>query len=266
MKRSNKIFLLGFLTVIAVFAVFLHTPIAQDPSYHDLADKRILIGVPNFLNVFTNLPFVLIGLVGIAELRKAIASRIILIIYFTLFTGIFLTGWGSAYYHYSPSNSALVYDRIPMTLVFMALLSAIIAEHFSEKTASYLLYPLLLIGIGSVLYWRYAEQIGAGDLRLYGLVQFYPMVLIPLILLLFPAPAFNRGLWQLMGVIAWYVIAKICEHFDKEIYAITKFVSGHSLKHLAAAAATWYLVRMFQKNYRTKPLSPMQQFSTAKKR
>jgi len=249
LNRKIKYGLWIALTIVAVIAVFIHAPISQDRTYHDLADKRVILGIPNGCNVLTNIPFIVIGIVGIAQLRKTSIYRGMSMVYGILFAGIFFTGWGSAWYHLAPDNNTLVWDRIPMTLAFMSLLSATISEHISVKLGSRLLWPLLLIGIGSVLYWHYTERAGMGDLRLYGVVQFYPLFFIPFILLLFPAPAFNRGLRQFIGVLGWYTLAKVFEYFDKEVYHLTHFISGHSLKHLAAAAATWYLIRMFQINY-----------------
>ncbi|MHA4810930.1 ceramidase domain-containing protein [Flavitalea flava] len=249
MKQSTKLFFLALLTLIAIVVVFRHSTYPQASSYHDLAGKRIILGIRNGWNVLSNLPFVLVGIFGLGLLRKANGSPGIKTVYAILFTGIFLVGWGSAYYHYTPGNNTLIFDRIPMTVVFMALLSATIAEHIHEKAGVLIVWPLIALGLVSALYWYYTESIGKGDLRLYGLVQYYPMVFLPLILLLFPAPVYNRGLWQLPGAIICYAVAKIFEHYDKEIYSLTGFVSGHTLKHLAAAAATYYLVRMFQRNY-----------------
>lgn len=249
MKQSTKLFCLALLTLIAIVAVFSYSAIPQKLSYHDLGDKRTILGIRNGWNVLSNLPFVVVGIFGLTLLRKATASPAILTVYGILFTGIFLVGWGSAYYHYTPGNGTLIFDRIPMTIVFMALLSATVAEHIHEKAGVRMVWPLIALGLVSALYWYYTESIGEGDLRLYGLVQYYPMVFLPLILLLFPAPVYNRGLWQLTGAIIWYAVAKVFEHYDKEIFSLTGFVSGHTLKHLAAAASTWYLVRMFQRNY-----------------
>jgi len=216
-------------------------------SYHLFADQRTISGIPNFANVLSNIPFLFIGMYGLFLLRKSPAP--INHIYTVLFSGIFLTGLGSAYYHYAPDNNSLVFDRIPMTLVFMAFLSATIAAWVDFKTGIRLLIPLLVLGVASVLWWHYTELKGAGDLRFYGFIQFYPMLIIPLIFLLFASPANNKGLYLLVWVIVWYGAAKIFESFDKDIYRITGFISGHSLKHIAAAIATWYIVKFFEKKY-----------------
>ena len=75
------------------------------------------------------------------------------------------------------------------------------------------------------------------------------LVFIPLILLLFRSPASNKGMRSLIWVVICYVIAKLLEKFDKEIYSTLRFISGHSLKHLAAAVSTWYLVKLFEQKH-----------------
>src|SRR5262249_40518508 len=106
----------------------------------------------------------------------------------------------------------------------------------SWKVGSRLLAPLLALGIGSVLYWSWKN-----DLRFYGLVQFYPMVALPFVLLFFQ-PTYTRSAdWFLM--LGWYVLAKLFEHFDAPIFSLGRIVSAHSLKHVAAALALYWLVR-----------------------
>lgn len=249
MKSRYKLILLGCLTLVAILFTVMMKPVSQDPSYHRFSDSRTFLGIPYFVNVISNFPFVLVGMLGLFLLPKATAPKGIIVMYAILFSGILLTGFGSAWYHVHPDNGTLVYDRIPMTIVFMALLSATIGELIDLTLGLWLLAPLLMLGVISVLWWSYTESAGRGDLRMYGLVQYYPMLFIPLILALFPAPAGNPGARQLIWVVVWYIIAKLCEKFDSQVYSFTGFISGHSLKHLAAAMATWYLVRMFRVNH-----------------
>ncbi|HEY8388946.1 MAG TPA: ceramidase domain-containing protein [Parasegetibacter sp.] len=244
MKFRVKILLLILLTLICVIGTFLFDPVPQNPSFHKFSDRNQILGIPNGLNVLSNLPFIAVGIMGLLSLKRSAIIQSLAVIYFLLFTGIILIGLGSGWYHLSPDNNSLVYDRIPMTIVFMAFLSAVVAECIDVNAGVRLLFPLIVIGIASVLYWYYTESIGRGDLRLYGLVQFYPMVAIPAILLLFPSPA-NKRTWRLLPwILIWYAIAKIFEQFDFDIYDATGFVSGHSLKHIAAAVAAWYMVKV----------------------
>ena len=258
LTHSSKLWLLAMLTIILAAAVFLLKPIPQDLAYHSFADHRTFFGIPNFLNVVSNLPFVLIGLYGLGRLAKTAVPASIGAIYAVIFLGITLTGIGSAYYHLSPDNNTLLFDRLPLTLVFMGLLSAIVSQFISDRLAIRILIPLLLVGIGSVLWWHYTESKGAGDLRLYGFVQFYPMVFIPLVIFLFPSSAAVRCLHLLKWIVIWYVIAKLFEYFDKQIFSMGHIISGHSLKHLAAAITTWLIVKMFQETHlhHSTPLHP----------
>ena len=232
----------GF-TVLAIIVVLFLPPVPQDLAYHDFADQRTLYGIPNFWNVVSNLPFVIAGLLGLLllagkqpvpgglpELR--VACRV-------FFAGVLLTGFGSAYYHLDPTNASLVWDRLPMTLAFMAFFSMVIGEYLSPGLGRALLWPLLAVGILSIVYWHLTERAGHGDLRPYGLVQFLPMVLIPMIMLMFRSRL--NGAVFLWAMIAAYVVSKITEYYDAEIYMATGALSGHSIKHIAAAVGTLFI-------------------------
>ncbi|MGZ5043322.1 MAG: ceramidase domain-containing protein [Methylobacter sp.] len=225
------------IIVAAIIAIFNIEPIAQDPSYHNFADQRRIVGVANFFNVLSNLPFVIIGIMGIrlVALHKVTGGLAELqAIYLTFFVGVFLTGFGSAYYHYQPDNQTLLWDRLPMTIAFMALFSAIVGEYISTRLAWKLFIPLLILGIASVVYWHVTETNGHGDLRAYALVQFLPVLLIPLILWLFDS-GLNNGDKYIWGIIGAYALSKLMELSDAGLYGIFGLLSGHSLKHLLAA-------------------------------
>jgi Ceramidase len=244
-----KVLLLLLCTFAAVIVAIILKPIPQDLAYHKFADQRIVAGIPNFFNVISNLPFLIVGAYGLKKVKSSIAAPPIKLIYSVLFVGIFLIAFGSAYYHYRPDNSSLVYDRLPMTWVFMAFLSATMATWIDIKVGVWLLLPFLLLGTSSVIYWNYSELMGYGDLRFYAFIQYFPILIIPLIFLLFNNPENNKGLFLLVWVVGWYIAAKLLETFDKNIYTITNVISGHSLKHIAAALATWYMVTFFEAKY-----------------
>lgn len=250
MQSRHRLYLLGLMTVLAVAGVYAIPHIPQSVTYHNFCDTRTLAGIRNFANVISNLPFVIVGLIGLLSVKRSVAPRNIAVIYISLFAGIILTGFGSAYYHGYPDNNTLVFDRLPMTIVFMSLLAAVAGESIDTRIGALTLAPLLLTGIASVLWWHYTERAGAGDLRLYVLVQYYPMILIPAIFILFPPPAGQKAWLPLLYAAAWYAIAKVFEQFDCNIYSTLGFVSGHSLKHLAAAISTWFLVKRFRTLWR----------------
>ena len=205
-------------------------PIAQDPQYHAFADARRFFGVPNFLNVASNAPFLVIGIAGIVlclsrRLHGAALSWLV------FFAGVTLVTFGSGWYHWDPRDATLVWDRIPMTIAFMALFVALLTEHGAAAGERRLLALAIAVGVGSVAWWQIS-----GDLKLYGWVQFAPFVAIVALLFLYPRPYTGRY-WLAYGF-AFYVLAKVAEFTDGRIYeATTHAISGHSLKHLLAAGA-----------------------------
>lgn len=133
MFLRNKLFLLAVLTAATIVAVLLLPPIAQSLSFHHFADDRPLWGIPNFRNVASNIPFLIVATFGLLTVAKATVPPGIRVTYALLFVGVLLTGLGSAYYHWNPGNDALVWDRIPMTIVFMSFLSATVTELVSRR-------------------------------------------------------------------------------------------------------------------------------------
>ena len=234
---KNRILLVGIVALIG--AMFLLTePVPQPPAYHQFADDRNIFGTPNFWNVATNIAFLLSGLAGLHVLRAGEhpgVVRELLPAYRLFFAGIFLTAFGSAWYHLAPANNSLFWDRLPMTLGFMGFFVVVIGEHVSIAAARKLLVPLLVVGVLSVVYWYVSEIAGTGDVRPYAIVQFLPMLVIPVILLVYPTRFDTVGFYWWMLVI--YVLSKLVEHFDGQILAATGLISGHSVKHLLAAAA-----------------------------
>jgi Ceramidase len=249
MSRKVKQVLLVVSTLVVTVVVFCLPHIPQSTTYHHFCDERRLLGIPDFANVVSNVVFLVTGVAGFLSLKKAAANSRIKLIYSFVFAGVVLTGLGSAYYHSSPDNATLVFDRLPMTIVFMGLVAAVIAEGIGVTAGTLLLGPLLIVGIGSVIWWHVTESRGAGDLRLYVLVQYYPLALIPAILLLFPGEAIARGWPSLLWAFGWYGLAKVAESADCGIYHALGVVSGHTLKHLGAGISTWLLVKRFRVMY-----------------
>ncbi|NJD07819.1 MAG: alkaline phytoceramidase [Methylococcaceae bacterium] len=241
MPRPFQIRLLLAITATGLLLPWLFPRIPQDPAYHAFADSGPWWSIPNFSNVVSNLGFVLAGIAGLKTLPDAPGKLQELELHYRIFfAGVLLTGLGSAYYHGSPDNGTLVWDRLPMTVAFVPLFTLVIGEHLDTRLADRLLAPLLAIGAGSVGYWYWSESQGLGDLRPYALVQFLPMLLIPLILLLFPSRFDStRPLWALIG---WYALAKLLESFDRQILDLTGVIGGHPLKHVAAAIGVYQLV------------------------
>lgn len=233
--------LLAAVALAMVAALAAHGPIPQDPAYHHFADTRTLLGIPNFWNVASNLPFLLVGIAGVRWVLRAMPDLppALQPAYLVLFLGVALVGLGSAWYHLHPSNDALLWDRLPMTLAFTALFAIILGEHVAPRLGPRLLWPMLVAGVASVLYWHATERAGLGDLRPYAVVQFLPVLLIPMILVLYPRPG-AAGLWLALGA---YLVAKVLEQFDAQVFAaLAGTISGHSLKHAVAALGMWALL------------------------
>lgn len=231
----------------AIAVVFLLDPIPQDPGYHWFADRDPLFWVPNFWNVVTNLPFLVIGMIGLIRMPRLEALEL-RAHYIVFCAGITLVAFGSAYYHFEPSTPALVWDRLPMTIAFMALFAAVVSDRLSWFLGRALLWPLVVLGIASIAWWIRTELAGQGDLRPYAIVQFLPMLLIPMLLLMFRKGALNAAwLWASLGA---YFAAKLAENFDYAILDATNGASGHSIKHLLAALGAWCVIRAFHKRGR----------------
>jgi hypothetical protein len=242
------------LTVAAIVAMVLAPRVSQDESYHQFADQRSVLGVDNFLNVVSNLPFLIAGIAGLvfvigSKASSSFLNRFERWPYIVFFFGVTLTCFGSAYYHLSPSTERLMWDRLPMSIAFMSLLAAVIVERINRKAGLVLLAPLVLIGAASVIYWHFGEQNGRGDLRPYILVQFYSLLVIILATILLPS-AYSRG-GELLGASLGYAFAKVLELLDSQILAAGRIVSGHSLKHIVAAASVYWIFRMLKHRVRT---------------
>jgi hypothetical protein len=222
---SNRVRLLVALAVVFIVSAFLLfvPPITQDQAYHFFADSRTIWGIPNFWNVVSNLPFAFVGFLGLWKLRGVFDRA--------LFTGVLLTFFGSAYYHLAPDDARLVWDRLPMTIVFMSLLAGVVSNEVDSPSGRWLLAFLVSCGVASVFWWSVTK-----DLRLYVLVQFGPL------LILVPALWFVRDARYLTVVLAFYALAKLSEFYDRPILAALP-LSGHTVKHLLAAVATYFVFR-----------------------
>lgn len=145
--------------------VFGFVPAFEQPiAYHLFADERGWFGLANFGDVASNLIFVLTGLWGLGKLKK-VKDEVLYMPMCVFMWGVVLVGPGSAYYHLSPDNLTLFWDRVPMTIAFMGLFAAVIAERMQDKIGLRIVLPVLVsVGIASVVYWRISEMAGVGDL------------------------------------------------------------------------------------------------------
>ncbi|MES2574587.1 MAG: ceramidase domain-containing protein [Bacteroidota bacterium] len=230
--KSGLLKIIYVLSTIAIIAVFFIDPILQNQEYHKFADQVSFFSIPNFWNVISNFPFVLIGFAGLWKSLINSKNHPLERNFSFFFFGVLCTGFGSAYYHYNPNDTSLIWDRLPMTISFMSFLSIILSEFIALHIGKKMLYPFLLTGCLSVIYWAIFK-----DLRFYLLVQFLPILLMIFILLL---TKMNTNLKKYFWLILFaYIVAKFLESYDLQIYNLSnRGISGHSLKHFAAAIAS----------------------------
>ena len=239
MSRERLVLVaLGALLPVLVFGF---APIQQPSGYHDLADQRSILGIAHFWNVTSNAPFLVIGLMGLALLRRKREEAGAA--WATLFAGIALVAFGSGWYHSNPNDAALIWDRLPIGVAFMGFFTAILVEHLdgpARRTAHRLLLPLVLFSAAAVGWW-YAS----GDLSLWVWVQAAPMLAAVLFLALVPGRYTHRR--YLAYAFACYAAAKLFELADGRFMQWTGgLMSGHVLKHLAAAAGAWCIYVMLR--------------------
>ncbi|WP_280152766.1 hypothetical protein [Piscinibacter sp. XHJ-5] len=228
------------ITLVAAAALWRHGPIVQWADYHRFADARAWLSMPNAANVLSNLPFLLAGAWGLGRLARdddfGPAHRA----WRAFAAAVLCTAFGSAAYHWAPSNQTLAFDRLPIACACASLLCALLAERVDRRWSSTpALGGALLLAALSVATWRIN-----GDLRLYAAVQFLPMLLLPAALALRLPPTHERVVparaW--CAVLVLYALAKLLESADHAVMESLSLLSGHTLKHLlAAAAAAWML-------------------------
>ena len=242
---ANRQSYIIWFTVLSIGAAVLLPARPQPIGYHNFADHRAMFGVANFLDVASNIGFLLTAIAGLAVVlrpRTRFEFNRERWPYAVFFLGMLLTAVGSAYYHLAPDNGRLFWDRLPMTIAFMALIAGQVVDRISVRAGLTLLLPMLLAGAASFVYWRATERAGMGNVVPYAVLQGYSVAILLLIAILHPS-RYTRGN-DVYWVFACYVLAKLLELFDRELLALGHLVSGHTLKHVAAAAAGLMVCRM----------------------
>ena len=238
----------------ALIATAFVPPIAQPQAYHRFADQRTIFGVARGFDVLSNAAFLLAGLLGLWFVLRAgstldSGTRWALA---TIFFGLVLTTFGSAYYHLAPDDQRLVFDRLPITIVLAGCIGAVVADRFGGATA-WSIAALITIGLWTVHHWS-----STGDLRWYGLFQGLTFIVAMLLLLLFPSR--NSATPAIAVALLGNIAAKVFEILDQPIYALGGIVSGHTLKHLSAGLAflplAWLVGRIGQQRMVDDSLRP----------
>lgn len=238
MKPVHRSALLCLVMLLLATVMIWQHPLHQWPNYHAFADQRSWLGLPRAADVLSNLGFALVGAMGLWLLwtrdEVDLAHSDLDIAWHGLslfFVGLLLTAAGSTWYHLQPDNARLIWDRLPIALACAGLADAVASHVLSARGARVLRVGLLLAAPASVLWWAMTR-----DLAPYAFVQLLPVVLVPVALLLAPALRADTGPWLL--ALVGYIAAKIFERADQQIFeGLRGLVSGHTLKHLAAAGA-----------------------------
>jgi hypothetical protein len=231
------------IVLVAVGALALFGPIAQDADYHHFADHRVALGIPNALDVLSNFGFAAVGAYGLYRIWPRCKDPLVLPGWpgFGLFlVSLVLTALGSAFYHLAPDDGRLIWDRIPIALACAGLLAGVRAQTRPDVDCARMTGGLAIVAIASVLWWLATGACGADDLRPYLLLQALPLVLVPLWQTVYTAPRPDRIAFA--TAIALYVAAKAAELLDQQLFASLHSVGGHTLKHLLATAAAAVIV------------------------
>lgn len=231
--------LVAALAVLLALAVW-GPALAPSPHQHDFADQRTWWGLPCALDVLSNLPFAVAGVAGLVWLQRLGALRLCGATRATaglFFGGLLLTALGSTVYHWQPSDAGLLWDRLGMAMAFAGLLGWAVVGRISPRAGVAVALGLLVGGPAAVLAWSHT-----GNLTPWAVVQLGGMAVV---LTLAWQPHRHGALALPLGaVIAWYAAAKVLEGADHVVFEVTgHWVSGHTLKHLAAACAAWPLLR-----------------------
>lgn len=248
MSKKTSIILIVVITVLLILMGLFLKPIQQPQAYHDFADQRSWLGIDNAWNVLSNISFALVGIWGLFFLLTPGKASFIEYRerwpWIGVSIGFILTAMGSGFYHLSPDNDTLVWDRLSMIIIFMSLAAALVTERIHVLLGLWL-WPLLIgVGFCSVLVWHTSEKVGIGDLRFYIGVQEFS-VLVTLIMLFSHSPYTRNG--DLAFVVLFFGLARLCEIYDHQIFNFTDgIVSGHTLKHLSGALAGLWLMCMIR--------------------
>lgn len=249
-SRKARIYCLILLVLALLLAAAMLPPTPQSVLYHEFADQRSYWNIPNFLNVVSNLILLVVGIAGLLYLKKEATSQrhqpssTEVRLYRLVFVSTGAACLGSMYYHWEPNLISLFWDRLPIAIGFTSLLAATLVERFTTHWLNYFVVLLPIAGAMSTLYWLWSEINHAGNLNFYIAAQFCSIGLILLLIAGFPSRHTHAS--QIYRVMFFYGLAKLAEIADQEIYQLGNIISGHTLKHVLAGFAAYFILRMLK--------------------
>ncbi len=231
--RRETILLIA--AVLALLAAVFGPSVAQHDHYHTFADQRDLLGLPFAMDVLSNLPFAIAGLLGLVMLVRSPKQpqRNYAVLFFA---GLIVTAIFSTLYHLNPNNDTLALDRLGMVAGFAGMLGLATAQRISARAGVATTAAVLLLGPVAVAVWA-----ASANLLPWALLQGGAMVMLLVLSLCKPLLTVPSAfVVNLLPVIAFYTVAKLLELGDHQVFELTNhLISGHSLKHTVAALAAW---------------------------
>src|SRR5262249_20376742 len=154
---------------VLLAACFLAGDFLKTLTDERYVDTRRWLGVPNFLNVISNLAFLAVGTAGLVLYGRSRGSPAVAA-WRVFYLGMVLAWCGSPWLHLARSDATLLWDRSGMMIAFVGLAFAVVEESTATRTPHWLLATAVALGIASVWWWR-----RSGDMRLYSWVQLAPL-------------------------------------------------------------------------------------------
>ncbi len=246
LPRNLRLVLLA-VTGIAVFISIFVFSMPQPRAYHMFVDSRTCLGIPNFFNTASNLAFLVAGLSMLIFLyarRRQFPEMFIergeLWILVVLYASTLLVTFGSGYYHLAPDNARLFWDRLPMTLVASAFVSTIVADRFGARAGFATLAILFVLSFGALLYWLATQSLAQDNVWPYIATVYGSLSFAVVAMVLFPSRYTHaHAAWVTLAI---YMTAMAFDTWlDSTLYTMGAILSGHSLKHLLAAVALFWM-------------------------
>ncbi|XP_020593472.1 uncharacterized protein LOC110033745 isoform X1 [Phalaenopsis equestris] len=242
LQWENRLHLCCVATLIGLILLVATPTIPHSPTQHIFADMRNFLGVPNTLNVLTTYPYLFFGVPGLVFCLSGscfgISLKGELWGWVLFYAGTAAAAFGSAYYHLKPDDDRIIWERLPMMISTISLLSNLVIERLDERVGISCLISLLMLVFVSATIERTFD-----DLRLCIIFHFIPCIAIPVLVFLFPPKYTHSTYW--FWATGFYLLSRFESVADMKVYSIDRYIiSGHSLEHLCLAMVAFILTVM----------------------